>query len=825
MLGRSLSKWMLSILFLGALWVLAGPILSAQTGPAFSTSTPLSGIVNDKFIVILPIENTGTGEADNVSVTSATFGTLTAVEPLLPIPLGPWPAPSPKQLVLQFSGSGLVSGRRYLLTIRGTYNTGTTQSGFSLNRFIQVTTVDSSTEASIQRWIALDAIRQEAESVNGLGKPDAANAMLAFLQSRPEFSSAEISNDPNTVLAIMSDGLQVVVSFDSFSLPDLIPEGTVSGSPSIAFDSPKTVPHKSSLQATSITTGSVPAQKTDGEFPASPTFRLLNVFPNFSDGILLPALTSWLSAEGYTPVSGASASVDGLKAMNGSNDGIFLIRTHGKIVGQGTANDPRVFALWTSDVATTGTFSSFQSDAYATPPLLKFFTAEIAPNIFETHWAITPAFVTTYWKPGTFSKNSLVYMDVCKSDFDANWKKAITTAGASLYAGWTDDTGDPFAAKTARLVFDRLLGANRYCPETSPKIIPSRCAVGQAGSAIFAQRPFSYAAVSSTEFAAHGLGTYANVSGNNGFTTALAFTPPAPGLSFGLLAPSIMNMQVDESIGNGGQLTIFGSFGTDPRNTGTGSVQIGGDDANISSWDPGAIVVNLDPGVSGDVQVNVRGHQSNIAQLTMWQGQFNFQLSGPQAIHETTTYNLNIRQDIRKYRKVIHDPPGEPSNLFLTVMRSSTVNYSCGGSDVQTPSPQITDTDTWTGSGTWTPVYTKLSSPGPYFDVEGMLQDSRHIQIVDISALDVIAACPITIVLENPPGAPVTLTSSGSIYGAGIFGPFGLNLADSGTILPPPSPLQFSAPFALPIDATIGLATLQWDSITPTSPPDPNSAR
>jgi hypothetical protein len=822
MLLRSLSKCFPRTFMLVAFCAFAVADICAQTGPVFSVKTPVSGIVGDKFIVVLPIENTGAGAADNVSVNSAAFGTIATVEPSLPIPLGPWPAASPKQLVLQFPGSNLVLGKLYLLTIRGTYDFGSTQLGFSVNRFIQVTTADSSTQASIQLWVALDAIRQESESVNGLGQPGAANAMLAFLQSRPEFSSAEISADSTAVWANVGDGLQVIVSFNSFSLPDLVNASTISESVSIVSNVPEISSAIKLARASSVASGTAPTQKSDGEMPTSSKFRFLNAFPNFSDGVLLPALTSWLSSEGYTPVNGAASSVAGLKAMNGQNDGVFLIRTHGEIVGQGTTDDPLVFALWTSDVTETSSFASFYDDATATPPRLKFYSAQIAPNVFETHWAITPAFVNMYWKAGTFSNNSLVYIDACKSDVDPNWKNAIMAAGASVYAGWLDDTGDPFAGKTARLAFDRMLGANRYCPETSPNVAVTPCAVGQAASPIFPQRPFNYAAVSNTEFARHALGTYLNLT--SGFSTTLNFTPPTPGPTFGLLAPSIMNMQVDETVGNAGQLTIFGSFGTDPRTAGTGSVQIGGNDANIASWDPAGIVVNLDPNSSGDVQVRVRGHQSNVAQLTMWQGQFNFQLSGPQSISETTTYNLNIRQDIRQYRKVIHDPPGEPVSSFLTVMPTSTVNYSCGGSDVQTVSPQVVDTDTWSGSGTGTPVYTKLNL-GPFFYVEGRLLDSMNIQLIDISPLGDTAACPIQIVLEDPPRAPVTINSTGVDYGVGMFLPINLSLDGSATILAPPSTFLTTFPFAEPVDATLGQATFHWNNITPTSPPDLNSAR
>jgi hypothetical protein len=139
-------------------------------------------------------------------------------------------------------------------------------------------------------------------------------------------------------------------------------------------------------------------------------------------------------------------------------------------------------------------------------------------------------------------------------------------------------------------VFDRLLGANQFCPETNPSSVQP-CAAGKAEPPIFAQRPFDYAAVSTTEFVWHDLGIFPNAESDH-YGLRLNFTPNK-GSSFGLLAPSISHLAMDESKQ---QLTICGIFGQDPRPEGSvtvggtavsGGPEVhGGTQVSIESWTP-----------------------------------------------------------------------------------------------------------------------------------------------------------------------------------------------------------------------------------------------
>src|SRR5882762_1685499 len=75
----------------------------------------------------------------------------------------------------------------------------------------------------------------------------------------------------------------------------------------------------------------------------------------------------------------------------------------------------------------------------------------------------------------SFADHSLVYVDACNGatfpQFRASFKNA------SVFVAWDERTTMGAMRDTARYVFDRLLGANRFAPE-SPK-----------------QRPFEYAAL------------------------------------------------------------------------------------------------------------------------------------------------------------------------------------------------------------------------------------------------------------------------------------------------------------------------------------------
>jgi len=458
--------------------------------------------------------------------------------------------------------------------------------------------------------------------------------------------------------------------------------------------------------------------------------------------------------------------------------------------------------------------------------------------VVQVNYGITHNFIDKYW--GDFSANSFVYIDACHSDDNtddygpavATFMHSIFNKKASVYAGWSGTVPDSFAIDTAKLIFDRLLGANEFCAETDPESITD-CEDGPAESPVFAQRPFDYQAAANIEFANHGnVGTVRDVL-DESFLVALKFTPSA-GSSFGLLAPSISNMLVNEFSGQSGQLTINGTFGQDPRPD--GSVQVGGMDAPIESWTPKAIVVDLNitgPGSAGDVQVTVRQHKSNVARLTEWKGQqFLYTIAGNGSLQINATFSLHFRLDIRKYRKQIHVEPIEPTGGTLAAHDSSGT-FSASGSG-----PGIDQTFEWSGSGDL--LYFTPTTPITGVNIFGatmLIIDSTHLQNFVGASSEANAGGVCTVLSGSPPvqvQGPLVIEGPGNLtVFVGLTSPqeYPFNLdPDTADILPNMFVTLGVAPFTAydcMYEQAVARYTYKWGPVPATrdTAPDPKSAR
>jgi hypothetical protein len=166
--------------------------------------------------------------------------------------------------------------------------------------------------------------------------------------------------------------------------------------------------------------------------------------------------------------------------------------------------------------------------------------------------------------------------------------------------GWDNVVEASFAAGSAKLFFDRVLGANAYQPESPP------------------QRPFSYRQV------------YDWMSANNKhvdptFPNAKLMLEEK-GTTVGQLVPSIVYAVVTHPAQNaqyGGEriLELAGNF-FGPE---AGTVTVGNTQLTVYSWTEGSIIAKLPttmsgPGSSGDIVVEVWGHKSNVVPLTQWTG-------------------------------------------------------------------------------------------------------------------------------------------------------------------------------------------------------------
>lgn len=115
--------------------VLAMAHASFAAGVQFVSGTPGLATSGTTLMVATRLTNNGTVTATNVQVTGATLRTLTAMGSF-PVILGTVAGGGSTVFQADFNSSTLAQNTQYLLTIRGTYQMGTSTAGFSVNRFI-----------------------------------------------------------------------------------------------------------------------------------------------------------------------------------------------------------------------------------------------------------------------------------------------------------------------------------------------------------------------------------------------------------------------------------------------------------------------------------------------------------------------------------------------------------------------------------------------------------------------------------------------------------------------------------------------------------------
>jgi hypothetical protein len=150
------------------------------------------------------------------------------------------------------------------------------------------------------------------------------------------------------------------------------------------------------------------------------------------------------------------------------------------------------------------------------------------------------------------------------------------------------------------------------------------------------------------------------IRGVSGAKPLVPPSPPAPsvyaslvyfakdgdvGQGFKILAPTIQSMVMFD---NTDELRILGYFGDF-----AGSVTVGGVEAAVTLWDPYEIRCMLPAtgdGTAGDVVVDVRGHKSNVHQLSEWRGIVTFTHTGPGGLTRTLDFDLHFRADLSNWR-------------------------------------------------------------------------------------------------------------------------------------------------------------------------------
>jgi hypothetical protein len=263
----------------------------------------------------------------------------------------------------------------------------------------------------------------------------------------------------------------------------------------------------------------------------------------------------------------------------------------------------------------------------------------------EWHYAFTARFVMDNM---VFGQNSMVFINACSSD-EPVFRAACMAKGASVYVGWSSSVDNNKSVVAADKLLDRMLGLNLSDPVASPN-----------------QRPFDWKSLyawmqeNGYDIGAAAGGCYLKMTQNGAVSNPL-----------GLFTPSIAFMTADPYQE---KLYIWGLFGDNPGSD--GKVSVGGSDQQVQEWtydgqtQMDKITCKLPfegAGSSGDVKVTVRKHESNVRQLSLYQGDFTLTHDTGDGRKYEITHFLRFRVDLQSLRL---KPGGSPK---LTPMNPQRV--------------------------------------------------------------------------------------------------------------------------------------------------------
>ncbi len=632
------------------------------------------------------------------------------------------------------------------------------------------------TVSPAQRQAALSAVAQADSSVDWSNPQAAQQQLLQFFQGRSEFEASGANQDAS-VWARFSDGRLLIVAGnrdanDTSSAARL--DAWMHAQPDIA----------------------------GGELPKSRTARILNAMGTvFTDPVSV--LQSMFEAKGYTVTPGLG-TIANLKTVN--NDALFYIDSHG---GAGVKrNGSGEYAIWTSDPFDTVTDASLA--ALWQNGELVYFTAvnnRVIPFLpkpvtTDTHFGITAKFVTNEM---SFGQNALIYFDACSSnsplssDFvTACLDKSVGTTAA--YAGWTNPVDDNAAVVACYFVIDRLLGTNKdpRHRESPP------------------QRPFTYPQI---------MGELASKNLNKSADGKAMFNITPSTASFGLFAPTIERLIVDEQKH---ELDVIGLFGSDFSDI---KVTLNDQPVTIQSPSPGDLTCTLDTktqNTGGDVKVIVHGDTSNIVRLTEWKGQVLVQGTLPGTVGYSIFFDFHIRADVHSFRTTPGATPF-PYDLEGGIgMPDSRAVCSLGGTSTDIiPLGNCTQriVETWTTAHDSATYNTgPLKALALAFTLRPQLQNLTlyfGVGMINFLTTNVTDStfCP-----NSPPqgggySAPVQFETEDTLE-------FTLNntfdLVDPG---PRKHPIGMLVSYGLDPNLPLGTSTASLVNVTTSYPPDPNAGQ
>lgn len=434
----------------------------------------------------------------------------------------------------------------------------------------------------------------------------------------------------------------------------------------------------------------------------------------------MPAIRRDLSLKGYQGAETVhDMTIAELKAL-GQGVGAAVLFAHGSVVDVDKIDDKPtgVYVLATSQVVNPEDDKRFAEELKVTrgliPPLVpcKVAVGPPGPNgqTFTMNYGITASFVAQNWQ-AKFCQDSVLLLCACEGLSTAPAaKKFVETlhqeANVGYVLGWDDVALTTDMSSAAIFIVDRLLGGND--PAAKPGPPP--------------QRPFDIAAVLAdidhyTNVTGGPLSTSTSVVSGVTFVSKLATSVDPAVTRFGILAPSILNLEV---LADQTQLAISGCFGDDPGPR-RGVVKINELPVPYLSWAHDQIICPLlvhdEPGPlaslpAGMVIVEVDGRPSNAVPLTEWRGKLVFTVNGEGTQKIVCTWTYHLKADVHWPRFL----PGPEEGCFLDLpigvfaQPDSSLIYEASGT-MTVPDSDPPQHVSWSGSGTLRPF--GVATPDP----------------------------------------------------------------------------------------------------------------
>jgi hypothetical protein len=509
------------------------------------------------------------------------------------------------------------------------------------------------------RAAAIAAVEDHCRSLaqqSGLSRLAFVEAVAAKLRTNPAYVEAGVEPESLCAWGVFADGRIHVIA------NNYTPQRNVA-SPSQAPDL-----HKYALAASAR-----------NEVPAAATARVMQAFgPEFDCADVVTDLVAWLGEKGWQTPNGAeqAARLSTLRGLQGV--GYYYINTHGGAFAPtlSRGSGQVMYSIQSSTLVSAAQEALPDNIADMAAHRLTYFTATNGELLFgrwpdwDTRYGVTSNFVDAYWR---FATDSVVIINACSSarTKDSMWSAgfvfACHKAGAGVYLGWDNTVAPVGAFRAARYFTDRLLGANKFQPETP------------------AQRPFPWDAVMGDM---HKKSLHIDPGEGSVF---LALGNPASTVKQ-LLAPSIHHVEVSEYMD---ELRLVGRFGSKE-----GEVTVDGQKRTIKKWEPERIVVELPrtgTGSRGPVQVKVHGVKSNLRQLTEWTIplDYTYVVLEAQGLKIDGPGTIRLRADVGASRDVPGEPPVQ-SVRYAYDTRDSQIALTARGSF---PTPKCTLV--WTGQATY----------------------------------------------------------------------------------------------------------------------------